>query len=378
LPVRFDRSGTAALRVRLAAATLAATLASTAATGVAFAQAPAGNAAQAPQRSPMCLRLEGQLAALDRGQGDPRAEQLRRYEEAAAKQQGELDRMNTQARRMGCEGGGFFLFGGGQSAQCDQVNGQIQRMRANLDRIHSGLRQLQASGGGEEQRRAILVALAQNDCGPQYRTAAQPQQRGFFQTLFGSSNPSGPEFPADTPQQSSTFRTVCVRTCDGYFFPISFSTTPARFRDDERICQRACPAAETVLYTHRNPGEDISHAVSINGQPYTDLPNAFRYRQEVNPACTCKRANESWTEAIADDPTLERGDIVVTEERAKALSQPRTETQRPAPQPARSRGRAAAAQPPETTATAAEPPAAPAAAPASAHPPRAVGPQFYR
>ena len=62
----------------------------------------------------MCQRLEGQLAAIDRGAGgDPaRAEQVRRYEEAASRQQGELDRMVAQSRRQGCEGTGFFLFGG--------------------------------------------------------------------------------------------------------------------------------------------------------------------------------------------------------------------------------------------------------------------------
>ena len=39
-------------------------------------------------------------------------------------------------------------------------------------------------------------------------------------------------------------RTVCVRTCDGAYFPISFATVPARFPDDERTCKALCPAAE--------------------------------------------------------------------------------------------------------------------------------------
>ena len=41
-----------------------------------------------------------------------------------------------------------------------------------------------------------------------------------------------------------TFRTICVRTCDGFYFPISYATSPDRFRDDEQTCQRMCPAAE--------------------------------------------------------------------------------------------------------------------------------------
>lgn len=350
------------------------------------------NATTGP-RSPMCVRLEGQLASLDRAPGDARAEQIRRYEEAASRQQAELDRMTAQQRRMGCEGG-FFLFGGGQSQQCDQINAQVQRMRGNLDRMLTGLRQLQGSGSDrDEQRRAILISLAQYDCGPQYRSARRPSGGGIFETLFGGggggSAPQGaPDYPTE-PSQSSTFKTVCVRTCDGSFFPISNSASPARFREDERICQRACPATEVALYAHRNPGEQMAQAVSIEGRPYTELPNAFKYRQEFNPTCTCKRAGESWAEAVPDDPTLERGDIVVTEERAKVLSQPRAEPQRPParqePRQGQTRGRtqrtgaapaqASAAPQPQAAVDGTEPPAV-SSRPAER--PRAVGPQFYR
>ena len=66
-------------------------------------------------RDQVCSRLEAQLSAADRGSNDPaRAEQIRRYEDAANRQQSELDRTVAQSRRQGCEGSGFFqLFGGG-------------------------------------------------------------------------------------------------------------------------------------------------------------------------------------------------------------------------------------------------------------------------
>ena len=115
-----------------------------------------------------------------------------------------------------------------------------------------------------------------------------------------------------------------MRTCDGYYFPISYSTVPSRFADDDRACQRLCPASEVALYSYRNPGEDIEQAVSTTGQPYTALPNAFRYRKEFTPTCRCRKAGQSWADALknADDSTtLESGDIVVTDQNAKALSQ---------------------------------------------------------
>jgi Protein of unknown function (DUF2865) len=291
---------------------------------------PPGGVPQS-QLNPVCNRLEAQLAALDRG-GDPRAEQIRRYEEAFQAQQGELERTVAQAKRTGCEGSGFFLFGRSQPPQCDDLNNRIQRMRANLDRLNADLQALRVGGGATEgQRRQILAALGQNDCGPQYRAAA-PQQRGFFETLFGGrsggNNNTGTLFGSGdvTPSdQTSTFRTICVRTCDGFYFPVSYSAGQAKFRDDEQACQRMCPAAEVMLFTYRNPGEDVNQAVSLNGQPYTSLPNAFKYRQEFNAACSCKRPGESWAEALKhlDDTTVERGDIIVTDETSKALAQPK-------------------------------------------------------
>src|SRR5262249_49136695 len=146
----------------------------------------------------VCTRLEGQLAAIDRGaSGDPaRAEQLRRYEEASSRQQAELDRMTAQGRRQGCESTGFFLFGGfqSQSQQCVDLNGQISRMRANLDRINIDLQRIRGGADSRgDQRQSVLVALAQNNCGPQYRTAARAPG-GFFDQLLGrgDANESSP------------------------------------------------------------------------------------------------------------------------------------------------------------------------------------------
>jgi hypothetical protein len=193
------------------------------------------------------------------------------------------------------------------------------------------LQQLQGNTAGREgQRRSVLIALAENDCGPQYRTAAAAgQQRGFFETLFGPGSILSPG-GGDQSYQSSGYRTVCVRTCDGYFFPISYSTSPNRFSEDEQTCQRMCPAQEVALYTYRNPGEEIAQAVSLNGRAYTDLPTAFSYRKEVNNACSCKRAGQTWAEVqkqLGNDATIEQGDIVVTDERAKQLSQPKVDAQ---------------------------------------------------
>jgi hypothetical protein len=337
-----------------------------------------------PPKSQACVRLESQLASLDRGISDPTGtDQIRRFEDAVNKQQFDLDRTVAQSRRMGCESSGFFLFGRGQSPQCVELSNQIQRIRANLDHAIGELQRLQGGSADRgEQRRAILGALAVNDCGPQYRSAAPPRPRGFFETLFGA--PTAPPseygtYGSPDNSQSSTYRTVCVRTCDGFFFPISFATVPSKFQDDERTCQQMCPATEASLYTYRNPGEDVSQAVALSGAPYKQLANAFRYRQEFNPSCSCKKPGQSWTEALGpNDPTLERGDVIVTDEKAKALSQPKPDPGKPSKQDARKNkpgpapaesAAPAEAKPPDTNAAPADPD--------GKRKVRSVGPQFY-
>ena len=337
---------------------------------------------QAAPVNPMCPRLEAQLATIDRGggSGDPaKDDQIRRYQDAAIKQQGELDRVTSQAKRMGCDSSGFFSLFSGQSAQCGPVNHQIQQMRANLEQITTSLERLRGGMGGtdrDNQRRSVLLALAQNNCGPQYANAVRGPGN-FLENLFGNNtNNPGPPV-ADLGPQSGTFRTVCVRSCDGGYFPISFATVPARFPDDERTCKNLCPAAEATLFTYRNPGEDISQAVSINGQPYSSSPNAFRYRQEFNPSCSCKAAGQTWSDALKsiDDKAAaeQQGDIIVTEESAKMMSRPLA-----APAAATKKGAAPAAG---TTANTPAPGGPAAAAPstdaASENKPiRSVGPTF--
>ena len=345
-------------------------------------EAPAPNAAAPGARNQACLRLESQLAALDRGAAvDPaKAEQIKRYEDAAAKQQAELDRLSQQSQRLGCQGGGFFALFSGQSPQCGPLNNQIQQMRANLDRTLIDVQRLQGNSGEREgQRRSILVALGQNDCGPQYRQYVTAGPGGFFENLFGGGNFSpGPNAPL-----AGTYRTLCVRTCDGYYFPISYSTVPSKFAEDEQLCRRLCPAADVALYSHRNPGEDVSRAASIGGRLYTELPTAFSYRKQLNAACNCRLPGQSWAEALrqSSDQTVERGDIVVTEERARQLSQPRFDAQGKPVSPTRGQAADSVSNAPLPAAGPEQQPPAPAEEKVEQEPGkrkvRAVGPTFY-
>ena len=99
----------------------------------------------------------------------------------------------------------------------------------------------------------------------------------------------------------------CVRTCDGRYFPATASDNASRAAS----CNSLCPASETKLFY----GSSIDTATAENGKSYSDLPNAFRYRNELVNGCTCNGKDQVGLASvkIENDPTLRKGDIVAGE-----------------------------------------------------------------
>lgn len=91
-----------------------------------------------------------------------------------------------------------------------------------------------------------------------------------------------------------TFRTMCVRLCDGAYFPISFSTTRGRFARDEAVCASRC-AAPARLFVVPNPGGSPETMMDRSGHSYVSLPTAFQFRRGRTAGCACRP--EAWEEA---------------------------------------------------------------------------------
>lgn len=110
-------------------------------------------------------------------------------------------------------------------------------------------------------------------------------------------------------------RSVCVRVCDGYTFPLGNVRAPHDLAGHKAACEASCPGAETRLYTLA-PGQsadDPSLARSaLDGSPYAKLSTAFLFRKERIAACSCQGPdNVARRLSILLDPTLRSGDIVV-------------------------------------------------------------------
>ena len=84
------------------------------------------------------------------------------------------------------------------------------------------------------------------------------------------------------------YRTMCVRMCDGYYFPVSFKTTSSQLEADAQFCNSDCYNAPTKLFYYSNPGGSIKNMRALDGVLYKDIANAFKYRKEYVASCRCK------------------------------------------------------------------------------------------
>jgi hypothetical protein len=100
---------------------------------------------------------------------------------------------------------------------------------------------------------------------------------------------------------------VCVRLCDGFFFP---SNTAA---GGDAACTSQCPDAPTALYRMSGGSDKIEDAVSANGAPYTALPVALRHRTTFDNSCTCHHGPiRTYSAMLMHDSTLRKDDFVMT------------------------------------------------------------------
>ena len=207
----------------------------------------------------------------------------------------------------------FFIFGRGlvRSPKCLSMNDRVEAARRQVDQLQDQ-RDAILGGGGNRSRQADLQdALARNGCGRQAPQQARRESGGGFFNWFGgggggreeqSAQPEAPVYRSIDP--NGRYRSVCVRTCDGFFFPITYSTYANQLAQDATMCQANC-AAPSELYVYRNPGQEIDQAISLNGTAYKDLPNAFKYRKEYVKGCSCKESEYNPTEIEAANQKAE-------------------------------------------------------------------------
>jgi hypothetical protein len=180
----------------------------------------------------------------------------------ARKARAELDRASARAQAMGCDNQQFLFFGSPPPPQCGGLKAQIAGLKSQYDAYSA------RSSGDSPQRRALRARYDAN-CG------GAPREKNFFETLFGGFGEERrpedgvvadqlPEQPEGGNGAIGGSQALCVRSCDGGFFPLNFSSRSAPTDELQQMCQALCPNTPVQLFT-RNPRSDISTALGADG-----------------------------------------------------------------------------------------------------------------
>ena len=205
-------------------------------------------------------------------------------------------------------------------SSASSLQAQINRYGCNLPQyansvaacrqLHARLKTARGSRAAAPSRRSYRSS---SYVAPSYRSRASqsraPQSTGWFGGVFGV--PSAERYQRRSPSnsrrdyyyspaapRSAGYRTLCVRMCDGYYFPLSYTASGTQLRTDAARCESSC-GVPAKLYYHYNPGGSIEGMVDLEGKRYADLPNAFRYRKELVSDCRCRP--QPWSEAAHED-----------------------------------------------------------------------------
>lgn len=242
-------------------------------------------------QSANCARLQQSLNAFDRN-GDFRGADANGQNARALAQ--EVQAAESSYVRNGCNDdakAGRVL-----TPSCQAIGRSVLKLRADYAKVSQSV---QTGAAVAQQREGILQELARFGCGADQNGSSASfsnQRQGVFDRVFGTS--TDPAYQDGTLIDGqdvwgnsggySTVRTVCVRLSDGYFWPVSYSTLEDMVGNDAAACSKQCPGTATDIYYYRNPGQEAEDMINMFNAPYTELPNAFRYRRELDANSTCK------------------------------------------------------------------------------------------
>ena len=108
-------------------------------------------------------------------------------------------------------------------------------------------------------------------------------------------------------------RSMCVRLCDGFAFPVGAYHGDQDRAAHEATCHSECPGATTALYVLPSGSDTMDDAVRVGtDKNYSELPYAFHYTTVLSSACSCHPQEGNRVKSLLHDFTLRRGDAVMT------------------------------------------------------------------
>ncbi|PDT28939.1 hypothetical protein CO660_13865 [Rhizobium sp. L9] len=259
----------------------------------------------AAQTSAICNDLRGRLADLPRSIGSNNGPEARQYANAMAEQNLELRKVRNDLRNNGCTSGSMVVIGSDNADFCAELSDAEARMIDNIRYLQERRDELRNHGdGSDDARRELTAALERNGCNsdnfyaPTERSADDPAPSVEEQAMrtdtfipLGGGEETDLRYGLPRAEMFSPISTICVRSCDGGFFPISSNTTSVDFGRDAQTCAKMCPGIETELFYRDVTSTDSSNMISVaTGAPYSAMKNAFVYKNRApgeKNSCAC-------------------------------------------------------------------------------------------
>lgn len=250
--------------------------------------------AQVTDQQIRCMQLQQDLAAAQGGGFG--GEELARIEQQIAQQDRIYQGTQAAMEDAGCYER-MFIFGRSlvRSPKCLNMNNRVEQARRQLAQLQQQREALSRGGGNKRRQAELKQALARSGCAG----FEAPRRGGGLFDFFGGSDREEYQTPIyRSINPNGRYRSVCVRLCDGFYYPIHYSTYGSLLQKDAEQCQSTC-AAPAELYVYRNPGGEIEQAISLSGSAYMDLPVALKFRTEYVKGCSCKQTEYNPTEIEA-------------------------------------------------------------------------------
>ncbi|MBX5228670.1 DUF2865 domain-containing protein [Rhizobium sp. NLR9b] len=258
----------------------------------------------AAHSSAVCNDLRGRLADLPRSIGNNNGQEARQYASAIAEQNLELRKVRNDLRSYGCTSGSMVVIGGENADFCAELSDAEARMVDNIRYLQDQRDELRSQAGDDDARRELTAALERNGCSsdnfyaPTERSASDPAPSVEEQAMrtdtfipLGGGEEADPFYGLPRAEMFSPVSTICVRSCDGGFFPISSNTTSVDFGRDAQTCAKMCPGIETELFYRDVTSTEASNMISVaTGAPYSAMKNAFAYKNRApgeKNTCAC-------------------------------------------------------------------------------------------
>lgn len=124
---------------------------------------------------------------------------------------------------------------------------------------------------------------------------------------------------ANSAATPTNHRAVCVRACDGYYFPIAAKASESAAQES---CERLCPGSETRAFLLPSGSTTIDEAVDARrGETYAQFVARLAPEAARAKSCGCPQTagNLSETSAFMSDMTLRPGDTVVTQQGVRVV-----------------------------------------------------------